>query len=190
MGLLTDEQIQQGKLNYVSINNLTGKLRCDHVDYPGITGDFLGFNNHEYDYKGEPQKKLDIYISDNGTIYQVQFGFYSWMTLGILNSLSNIPNLGNGGKLKFTAIKDDSNQCVYINWNSKPVKWLKSMEELKISSIKDKVKKETFRDKIIDRFYELLFAKHPYNPEEAAPAQVDSEPDVPVGSDDDPDIPF
>ncbi|MCL5990562.1 MAG: hypothetical protein M1419_00470 [Bacteroidetes bacterium] len=190
MGLQTEEQVQQGKLNFVSINNVTGKFRCEHVDYPGIVGDFLGFNSHSYEFQKADQKKLDIYLTDNGTVYQVQFGFYTWITLNILNCMSNIPSLGDGGKLKLTAVKDDNNQRVYINWNSKPVKWFKTMEELKISPIKDKQKKEAFRDKIIDRFYELLFDKYPFDPQEAVPVQTDSEPEVKSTSEDDPDIPF
>ncbi|MCU0414189.1 MAG: hypothetical protein MUE91_07300 [Ignavibacteriaceae bacterium] len=190
MGLLTDEQVQQGQLNYVAIDQGSGKFICQKNIFPGISGDFLGFNKHVYDFKDKEQKKLDIYISDNGAVYQVQFGLHSWMTLGILNCMSNIENLKNGGKLKLTAQKVDNNQKVVVIWNGQSVGWLKNMDELKITGIKDKVKKEAFRDKIIDRFYELLYAKHPYDPEQEVPVQTDSEPEVSSSNEDDPDIPF
>jgi hypothetical protein len=177
MGLLTNEQIQQGKLNYVSIDQATGNFINNHTKFPGIDGDFLGFNTHIYEFKDAEQKKLDIYLKEDETVYQVQFGFYSWMTLGILNCMSNIDSLKNGGKLKLQAFKNGENQVVYVNWNSKTVKWKMQMKDMNFGDKKG-TEKEAHRDKVIDRFFELLFEKHPYNPEEAVPAQVDSEPEV------------
>jgi hypothetical protein len=59
------------------------------------------------------------------------------------------------------------------------------MEELKYGDKKGKAK-ETYRDKVIDRFFELLDGKHHYNPEEVEPAQVDSEPASAPADDDKP----
>ena len=174
-GLLTEEQVQQSQLNFVSIDQASGQFTCNKKLYPGIEGDFLGFDSHDYDFKGEPQKKLDIYIAINGGVFQVQFGFYSWLTHGLLNCMSNIPNLSAGGKIKFVANKVDQNYNVKVTWNSKAISWFKTMEELKYGNLKGK-DKEAYRDKVINRFFELLDGKHHYNPEEEVPVQEDSEP--------------
>jgi len=163
MALLTDEEVKQNGINYLGINQDTGKFETtDKRLFPAVKGRLLGFNTHDFKYRDENIKKFDIFLKDDG-IYQIQIGFFSWQTFKLLNSLMNITDMLNGGVLYVEAGKRNDNYNIRIEWNGEPIKWKKSFEELKL---KDKTgkDKEAHRNKIIAKWFTDLMTVKPYTP--------------------------
>ncbi len=162
----------------MSINRDTGMFTTgkNGDEFPGIEGEFLGITSHQMEFKGDNYDKFDIYLKDNGAIYQIQFGLYSWLTLGIMNSMRSIENLKIGGKLFLSMKKSndkDGNINLYLNWNNKPLKWKSSFEELGFTKLAKK-DKDRHKDGIIDKWYNALFERVPFFEEISEPS-VNSE---------------
>jgi hypothetical protein len=187
MGPITEEEFEKRRTQYVAISQSTGKLLINKKEYPAIEGKLIGFSKHEFTHNSISQVKFDIHLLCGETEYQVQFGFYSWVTLQIMNSLSSIEDLDDSfhGILQISATKTDADKYnVFLSMNGKSLKWKYDMEALKLKGL-EKTKKETKRNKIIDTFYDALYSALPYTVTErevaaSAPA---------VDGDDDDDMP-
>ena len=164
MGPVTEEEYEKQRTQFVSISQETGKLIINKKEYPAIKGVLNGFSKHEYEFKGEMQVKFDIYLMCDETEYQVQLGMYSWITLGVLNSLSSIEHLGEAGDeiLQLASFKDGENYSIFLQLNGKNLKWKRSMDELKLTGL-DKPKKKAKRDKIIDAMFEKMHGAMPHS---------------------------
>lgn len=103
MGLLSKEQLDARRISieFLSFDkdlglcttkkDSSGKLILTAV--PGVEGYLMGFNSHEYEFKGKMQKKFDIFLQDNEfskRFIQLQFGMYSWQTWILLNKLLSV----------------------------------------------------------------------------------------------------
>jgi len=164
MGFITKEQLAERKIQYVGINRDTGEFELsDKSLHPGIEGFLLGFDTHEFEYKGKMQKKFDVYLRD-GALYQLQFGFYSWQTFKLMNSLLNVETLGEGGPLLITSGFEKDNFYINIEFDGAKIKWKYSYEDLKLKDLSKEAKEER-RNKIIDKWYTDLMKVKPYIPE-------------------------
>lgn len=186
MGPITDEQLQHGRIQFVSINKDNGKFEMRKTAYPAFEGFIAGFDKHEMKYKEQTYWKFDIYLQGDLT-YQMQFGFYSYRTLSLMNSLLSIADkLNTNGILRLEAGKSTKNgeDYLYLTWNGKKVEWKFPWADLKFNG-KEGDGKIRHRDNIIDKWYETLFTIKPYV---AEIVNGDSETNhVPM---DDEDIPF
>jgi len=174
MGLLTQEQMQNGLPKWVSIDKETGEFVHNNQQFAGLAGILLGFGSHTMTYKDREYKKFDIYIADNGDVYQLQLGMYSYRTLFLMNFLRSIDKFDNKPIL-FNVRKEGENINLLVKYDNK---WLKSKQPYKDLKITDEKK----RDKVIETWYEKFVELMPYEPE---PTEVEEELDV-----ENKDIPF
>jgi len=186
MGPITDEQLQHGRVQFVSVNKDSGKFEMRKNAYPAFEGFIAGFDKHEMKWKDQTFWKFDIYLQAD-LVYQVQFGFYSYTTLSLMNSLLSIADkLTTNGVLRLEAGKNSKSgeNYVYLTWNGKKIEWKLPWEDLKFNGKEGDAKLE-HRNKIIDKWYDALYTIKPYVAEitngDAAPQGVPA---------DDDDIPF
>ncbi len=165
MGVITQDELQKSKINYIGINKDEGGFTFNNFTYPGIEGYLLGFDTHSFEYKGRPQHKFDIFIYDN-TYYQVQFGRYSWLAFKLLNQLINIPpdEMTASGKIKLILTKKDDNLNVFVQWNGKYLGWKYKFNTLKFEN-KTGLERELRRNKLIDKWIDILTELRRFTPE-------------------------
>ncbi|MCX7908198.1 MAG: hypothetical protein N2560_01590 [Ignavibacteria bacterium] len=153
--------VEYNNLTYVSLERETGKFEVDGNLFEGIEGYLLGFGSHEFEFKGKKQKKFDIYLVDNDETYQIQLGFYSWLTLKVMNMLLSLQDFTNP-KLLFIARKDkNENDNIFIKHKNSFLKWKYPFEELKLKDLEDNLKLKT-RNEIIGKWYEHLLTLKPF----------------------------
>ena len=183
MGAKTVEEARHGRLKFTTIHRDSGFLLIDDKQYAAVEGKLLGFDQHTFDYKGTPQRKFDVFLSDDG-IYQIQIGFYSWVNFRFLNQLINIEGMKAGGLLEVSTNMVDDNVTIFVKWNGKNLKHKYKWAELKFDNKSD-AEKQAHRNKIIDKWYAHLTELMPYDPEkDKAPEENGNTPK------DDDDLPF
>jgi len=164
MGLMTAEEIENGKVKWLSINQANGEFEHKGKTYPAIKGKLLGFDTHEFDFKGKSQVKFDIYLEDRGDVYDVQFGIYSWVTWRLLNMLASVADLMNGNdSIMIRAGKEKDNYNISVFFNNKACKWKLKWEEAGLKGL-DANSAEARRNKMIDKWAALFIEKKHYEP--------------------------
>ncbi|MFN3327784.1 MAG: hypothetical protein ACK40U_02870 [Fervidobacterium pennivorans] len=187
MGAISKEELARNQVQYVSIDKDNGGFIFEEKNYPGFEGIFLGINSHEYEFKGRIQSKLDIFLFDK-TIYQLEFGKYSWLAFKLLNQLMSIPPdelQGSNNQMRIFLTRKNDNLNIFVQWNGEYLKWKYKFDSLKFNS-KNEDQKISHRNKIIDKWYNYLSEIKMFNPQERKLEAT--EEDVVVY--DDPDLPF
>lgn len=185
MGAYTQEQINQNKTKFAGIDQKTGNFDVNGNLFAKLDGQLLGFSEHEFEFQGKIEKKFDIFLKDDNSLFQIQLGFYSWHNFKLMNSLANIgEKLAKGGILGITSLKQKDNYSLYVDWNGENIKWKYSFEELKLKDMYNgnKIAK---RNKIIDKWANLFTELKPYVPEIKSSIPEET---IKPGADDD--IPF
>jgi len=155
--------IEKSKYSYVSFNNDNGKLEFNGSFYDYVEGEFLGVGAHEFEFKGRSQKKFDIYLYDQGIIYMVQFGFYTWNTYRLMNQLLNLDKLYCKLRIIVQKNNDDTTK-IFVRKNGDFLKWKHRDLNAKLKVLPPD-KKEQQRNKIIDAWYQQLLEKFSFDPE-------------------------
>lgn len=187
MALITQEQLQQNKIVFVSIDKDNGGFIVEDKTYPGIEGTLLGFNVHTYEYKGRTQTKFDVYIKDDA-LYEVEFGKYSWLAFKLLNQLISIPEkefTQPNGKIKLLLTKRDDNLNIFVQWNGKYLTWKYRFNVLKFAG-KQGLEREVHRNNIIDRWCNILLEICLYDPTKIV--SIDNEEEISIEYEED--LPF
>lgn len=187
-GLLTKDELESGRIKWLSINQGNGEFESNGKTFPAISGKLLGFDTHTYDYKGKPVEKFDVYILANGEIYNAQFGHRNWMTWRLLNMLMSTVDswLGNEKIMIRSAKQDDGNYNIAVAINGKYCKWkLKWAEAFKDL---DTAQTEVRRDRMIDKWVAILVEKMKFVAPEQNDSSTDDDDTMPSNLSDD--IPF
>lgn len=184
MGPETFEQVQKGKLQYVSIDKDEQCFVINKKHYPAISGLLLGFSKHKFVFKGADQWKFDIFLKADA-IYQVQLGLHTYPTLSVMNTLRAFgESLKEGKLLRLEVVPGNNGPSIYMTYNGEKGKWKMEWEELKFNG-KEGDAKTSHRDNIIDKWFDALFELMPYVPEvaseesDAVPADVADDDDIP-----------
>lgn len=187
MGAISKEELARDQVQYVNIDKDNGGFILDGENYPGFEGVFLGINSHDYDFKGRTQTKLDIFLFDD-TVYQLEFGKYSWLAFKLLNQLMSVqPDelRSSNNQMRIILTRRNDNLNVFIKWNGAYLKWKYKFEDLNFNGKTDE-QKLLHRNKIIDKWYNYLSEIRLFNPQEKKPEALDE--DIVVY--DEPDLPF
>jgi len=175
---------QRTRKTFVSLSQSEGKFEINGELFEGIGGTFLGIADHTFSFRGKDTRKLDLFLrEEDGTILQVQVGFYSWLTLRLMNMLQSVPNL-LGKEMKMFANKDEmGNFRIFVLLDGTYLKHKYSWDTLKLKGL-DAQAKEARRNKIIDTWYEKLASQYLYfekeeEQDENAPDATPDEEDVP-----------
>ena len=186
MGFLTSEELSSNSLQYVSINKDTGhfeiKQNNEINSYPGLKGWLLGFGREKSTYKsgkfeGKPVDTFLIYLKDNGSIYQVKMGFYTYRALFTMNFFRSLDKIEQK-EVKLVA----SDNSTLIQYNNVRLKYKIKYADLKLPD--DAAKKKAKKNGIIDKWFEDLYTKMPY---EVAPPTITKEE---INEDESDDVPF
>ncbi|QLH52779.1 MAG: hypothetical protein CH6_0095 [Candidatus Kapaibacterium sp.] len=189
MGAISKDKLAKEQIQFVNIDKDDGGFIVDGQTYPGFEGTFLGINTHEYEFKGKPQKKIDIYIED-GYVYCLEFGKYSWLAFKLLNQLLSVPpnelTAGNN-HIRLIMKKKESNLNIFVRWNGAYLRWKYKFSDLKFNG-KDGEEKIAHLKKIVDKWFNVLYELKPFDPKKDL--IKDEEADDTVSVVDDEDLPF
>lgn len=152
--------IKQNSILFVSVDKNSGKFEVGGELYEAVEGELLGFGSHEFDFQGRKIRKFDIFLGDGDSIYQLQFGFYSWTTLRLMNSLLSIQS--SAPKLLFIASKKNGNLNIFIREGKNYLKWKYPYEKLKLLGLPAD-QKEKRRNQIIEKWFEMLITLKPFS---------------------------
>lgn len=190
MGLMTQSQIESAKPKWVSIDQSSGNFIYKKELFPAIDGKLLGFGSHDFKYQGDEQTKLDIYLQDGADVYDVQFGMYTWLTYRLLNFIMSVEPVFNGNdRLTLNCKKVDRNFNLFVMFNGTACKQKLNWEAAGMKKLEgDKTAQSDRRDKMIDKWVEMLLEKKKYVASAINEPTTDDEIEAELGIGDD--VPF
>jgi hypothetical protein len=166
-------KIDSQRFHYVSFDNENGKFEYQNEFFDYIEGEFLGVGSHEFTFKNRSQKKFDIFLFDEGKIFQVQFGFYTWLTYRLMNQLLNVSKKNT--RIRIILQKDpDGNQKVFVKENGTFLKWKHKELNKKLKDLPP-AKKEENRNKIIETWFETMLLNFPFDPETISAPEIEED---------------
>lgn len=166
-GLLTEQDLNRGQVQWLSLDQETGKLSYKGNLYPGIAGKLLGFDTHTFTFQNRPQPKIDIYIGVGDEVFDIQLGLYGWLSWRTLNMfMTVIDKLEGGENIMIRAGKQGDNYNLSVSINGKYLKWSKTWEEAGFKGM-DANDQAYNRNKMIDKWIARLVDKMKFDANQA-----------------------
>lgn len=199
MGLMSPEQAKQrqGRMIYLSYDKSLGMCTKEKSDGKLVTvgaieGYLMGIGSHVFESDEGPTTKFSIFIRNNedqSELFQLQNGFYTWNTWGILNKLlSVIDKIAKGEHIVVSCSKrkERKGHDFFIELSGRQLKQKFSSktdnDKLKFKPMEEADANKIIRNKHIDAWFDKISEILP-NTKELAQEYVAKEP--PLHFDDD-----
>jgi len=219
MGLMTPEQAKQrqGKMIYLSYDKSLGMCTKEKSDGKLITigaieGYLMGISSHVFESDEGPTTKFSIFVRNNDEVsemFQLQNGFYTWNTWGLLNKLLSVSDkIAKGEQVVISCAKrkERKGHDFFIELSGRQLKQKFSSktdnDKLKFLAMDQVDANKKIRDRHIDAWFEKIFGIIPntkdltfesdakeairFNEDDPMPTQNDDM----LNNDNDDDIPF